>query len=92
MSPRGYRYKVNVSGQHICIILHISGQDQVSGFQIYGQTTLGGPEFLMYTETSGFYGDGLYDIAFPQVETTTIVIRRDGIITLCEVEVFGGMY
>jgi len=57
---------------------------------VFGQSDISGPEFPIYTDTSVIYGDGVYEIILPQVEVTTITIRRDGLITLCEVEVYGG--
>lgn len=72
--------------------IFLSGQDQISGFQVFGQSTITGPEFPLYTDPGGVYGDGVYEIVLPQVEVATVIIRRDALITLCEVDVFGGKY
>ena len=70
-----------------------AGNDQLSGFQVYGQMTTSGPEFLLYTNPpSEPFGDGVFDISFTPTVLATVIVRRNDIITLCEVDVFGGMY
>lgn len=59
---------------------------------MYGQATMTGPEILLYTDPlSDVTPDGIYEMTFfPPIALETLVIRRNNIITLCEVDVFGG--
>jgi len=77
--------------KYIIIIFQTVGQDQLSGFRVNIRRADGWPEETIYTDTA-FYTDGFYSISVnPPRETIEVVIRRDSLITLCEVDVFGGL-
>ena len=55
----------------------------------------GGPEQVVYDNTGVPYDDGIFtiDLTPPEVVEYVIVRRPPGtILTICEVEVYGGMY
>ena len=50
-----------------------------------------GSETQLYDNTGVEYGTGVFTITInPPVTTNAIIVRRTGLITLCEVEIFGG--
>ena len=49
-----------------------------------------GSETLLYDNTGVEYGTGVFTITInPPVITNAIIIRRTGILTLCELEIYG---
>ena len=66
---------------------------QLELFQLNYLDTDGITELNLYTDPGIIYGntgDGLFEIAVdPGIITSSIIIRRSGILTLCEVEVYG---
>lgn len=61
-------------------------------FQLYGQAFDGAIEELIYDSTGVPYGEGIYTIPITPPKTLKhVIVRRNGIISLCEVEVFEGI-
>lgn len=66
--------------------------DQLPGFQLYIQPFDMAPEELIYDSTGVPYGNGIYTIPIsPPRMAKFVTVRRNGVITLCEVEVFQGI-
>ena len=67
---------------------------QLERFQINYLDTDGITELNLYTDQGNNYGNvdfGLFEIPVdPVIITRSIIIRRPEILTLCEVEVYGG--
>ena len=65
-------------------------------FQLNYLDTDGITELNLYTDPGNNYGnvdDGLFEIPVdPVIITSSIIIRRPDILTLCEVEVYGGKF
>ena len=62
---------------------------QMQDFQMFYDDD--GTEVLLFDQTGVDYGQGFFTIPInPPVTTSAIIIRRDGTLTLCEVEIFGG--
>ena len=82
---------------YICILennLYISDMtSQLELFQLNYLDTDGMTELNLYTDPGNEYGNtdyGLFEIPVdPVIITSSIIIRRSGILTLCEVEVYG---
>lgn len=65
--------------------------DQLPDFQLYSQAFDGAIEELIYDSTGVAYGEGIYTIpVIPPKTLRHIIVKRNGIISLCEVEVFEG--
>ena len=63
---------------------------QMQDFQMFYDKD--GSEVLLFDQTGVDYGQGVFIIPInPPVTTNAIIIRRDGTLTLCEVEIFGGI-
>ena len=66
---------------------------QLELFQLNYLDTDGMTELNLYTDPGNEYGNtdyGLFEIPVdPVIITSSIIIRRSGILTLCEVEVYG---
>ncbi|KAL4229451.1 hypothetical protein ACF0H5_012489 [Mactra antiquata] len=78
---------------HVIIYGRADQSDQLPGFLLFTQELDAGPEVLVYDSTGMPYGEGVYDIPIdPPVLASNVIVRRDGIITLCEVDVFGIPY
>ena len=61
----------------------------MEGFTVFYDSE--GSETLLYDNTGVNYGIGVFIITInPPVVTNAIIVRRTGILTLCEVEIFGG--
>ena len=82
---------------YICILennFYISDMtSQLELFQLNYLDTDGITELNLYTDPGNEYGNtdyGLFEIPVdPVIITSSIIIRRSGILTLCEVEVYG---
>ena len=63
---------------------------QLSEFRMYYDD--GGSETLLYNNVGIEYGSGVFTIIVdPTITSNSIIIRRDDtLLTLCEVEVYGG--
>ena len=62
--------------------------NQMEGFSVFYDND--GSETLLYNNIGVEYGTGVFTITInPPVITNAIIIRRTGILTLCEVEIFG---
>ena len=82
---------------YICLKNYIYISDitnQLELFQLNYLDTDGITELNLYTDPGNNYGnedDGLFEIPVdPVIITSSIIIRRPDILTLCEVEVYGG--
>lgn len=65
--------------------------DQLPGYQLYSTEFDGAAEDLIYDSNGVPYGEGIYNIQIiPPKLMKNIIVRRDGIISLCEVDVFEG--
>lgn len=68
---------------------YITGQDQITGYQVFGQFDDGFPEILIYDSNEPL-GSGVYNIyVVPPTAIKHVIIKRNGLLTLCEVDVFG---
>ena len=69
---------------------------QLELFQLNYLDTDGITELNLYTDPGNNYGNtdyGLFEIPVdPVIITSSIIIRRSGILTLCEVEVYGSKF
>ena len=75
----------------LCLAFILDSNTQMQDFRLFYDN--GGSEVLLYDSTGIEYGQGVFTIPInPPVTTNAIIIRRDGTLTLCEVEIYGGMF
>ncbi|XP_045209797.2 uncharacterized protein LOC123561470 [Mercenaria mercenaria] len=86
-------WKVDLVEQYIVDKIDLysrsDGQDQISGFEVYGQVDVGFPEFLIYASSDPL-GTSVFNVfVVPATTIRYVIVKRNGLLTLCEVDVFG---